>query len=249
MDVGILTVGDEVLAGDIPNTNAHWLAAELTDRGATVSRILTVPDDAALISSTVISWIETFDAVIVTGGLGGTHDDVTGEAIAAAFDRELVVDDAVRDDVLHTIADYRGLDPAAITAGDIDFDIDAWAALPEGSRVLLNPEGLCPGFVLHGVYAFPGVPEEMQALFGQVADEFAGETVARTLFTPLPEASMADVLSEARDRFVVKVGSYPATDRENRVKITGEDPEAVREAAEWLRGRIEGSESSGEATE
>lgn len=242
MDVGILTVGDEVLAGDIPNTNAHWLASQLTDRGATVGRILTIPDEAGLISSTVTSWIETFDAIIVTGGLGGTHDDVTGEGIAAAFDRELVVDDAVYEDVLRTIAEYRGLDPATVTAADIDFDIAAWAALPEGSRVLYNPEGLCPGFVLRGVYAFPGVPDEMQALFDQVADEFAGETVTRTVFTPLPEASMADVLSEARDRFGVMVGSYPATDQDNRVKITGEDPEEVRRTAEWLLDRIEGSE-------
>lgn len=242
MEVGILTVGDEVLAGDIPNTNAQWLAARLTGRGASVKRILTVPDDQGLICSTVMEWREAFDAVIVTGGLGGTHDDVTGDAIAAAFDRDLVVDDAVQQDVLVTIAEYRGLDPETTTPADIDFDIAAWAALPEGSRVVLNPEGLCPGFVLRNVYAFPGVPDEMQALFELVADEFDGNAVTRTLYTPLPEASMAEVLSRARDRFGVVVGSYPATDRDNRVKVTGEDPEGVRRATEWLRERIDGSD-------
>jgi molybdenum cofactor synthesis domain-containing protein len=74
MEVAILTVGDEVLAGDTENTNATWLAGRLTDAGATVTRILTVPDDRAVIRETVETWREAFDAVIVTGGLGGTHD-------------------------------------------------------------------------------------------------------------------------------------------------------------------------------
>ncbi len=74
MEVGILTVGDEVLAGDTENTNATWLAGRLTDTGATVARILTLPDDCDAIAAAVREWREAFDAVVVTGGLGGTHD-------------------------------------------------------------------------------------------------------------------------------------------------------------------------------
>ena len=79
MQVAILTVGDEVLAGETTNTNASWLATELTDRGVTVARILTVPDDEAVIAEWVREFSESFDAVVVTGGIGGTHDDVTVE--------------------------------------------------------------------------------------------------------------------------------------------------------------------------
>lgn len=239
MEVAILTVGDEVLAGDIANSNAHWLASRLTETGAAVRRILTVPDDRDLIAATVARWTAEFDAVIVTGGLGGTHDDVTADAIADAVDRTLSVDDVVREDVVTTVAEYRDLDPTTVTEDDIDFDVEAWAALPAGSRVLLNPEGLCPGFVVDGVYAFPGVPDEMQAIFEQVANEFSGEAVSTILYTPQPEASMASVLASARDRFSVTVGSYPATETDNRLKVTGTDSDAVSAAVDWLRERIE----------
>ncbi|WP_135852835.1 competence/damage-inducible protein A [Halorussus salinus] len=239
MEVAILTVGDEVLAGDTENANATWLAGRLTDAGATVARILTIPDDRQLVAETVREWAEEFDAVVVTGGLGGTHDDVTADAVADAFDRDLVVDDAVREDVIATVAAYRDENPEEVAAHDLDLDVDAWAALPDGSRPLVNPEGLCPGCVLGNVYAFPGVPAEMRALFEQVADEFGGDVVSRTLYTPQPEASLLDAVAGVREEFDVTVGSYPATDERNRLKVSGSDPEAVAAAAAWLRERVE----------
>ena len=239
MEVAILTVGDEVLAGDTENTNATWLASRLTDSGATVARILTLSDDRELLAETLEAWAEEFDAVVVTGGLGGTHDDVTVDALADAFDRDLVVEDAVREDVIATVAAYRDENPETVEAHDVEIDVDAWAALPEGSRALLNPEGLCPGCVLENVYAFPGVPAEMKALFEQVAAEFGGDAVSTTLYTPQPEASLLDALDGVRERFDVTVGSYPATEARNRLKVTGTDPDAVAEAAAWLRERVE----------
>lgn len=242
MEVVVLTVGDEVLAGDITNTNATWLAGRLTESGATVSRILTVPDDRELVAETIREWAARFDAVIVTGGLGGTHDDVTADALADAFGRGLVVDEAVREDVIETVAAYRTANPETVADHDVEIGVDAWAALPEGSRALPNPEGLCPGCVLENVYAFPGVPTEMKALFERVASEFGGETVSRTLYTPRPEGAMLDALSGVRERFDVAVGSYPAAQERNRVKLSGTDPNVLDDAVEWLRERIEVSE-------
>ncbi|ELY44399.1 competence/damage-inducible protein A [Natronorubrum sulfidifaciens] len=239
MEVAILTVGDEVLAGDIANTNAQWLAARLTDSGATVDRILTIPDDRDRIAATIGEWTTDVDAVIVTGGLGGTHDDVTADALADAFDRKLVVDEAVRQDVIETVAAYRDLDPETVTAAKLDFDVDAWAALPAGCQPLLNPEGLCPGCVLESVYAFPGVPAEMQALFEQVAAEFDGETISRVAYTPQPEGTMTEAIDGVRERFDVTIGSYPTTERHNRLKVTGTDPATVDAALEWLAERID----------
>ena len=239
MEVAILTVGDEVLAGDTENTNATWLAGRLTAAGASVARILTVPDDRELIAETVREWSGRFDAVVVTGGLGGTHDDVTADAIADAFDRDLVVAPAVREDVIETVATYRERNPDLVEAHDLDIDVDAWAALPEGSRPLVNPEGLCPGCVLGDVYAFPGVPAEMRALFELVAGEFGGDALSTTLYTPQPEGSMVEALAGVRERFDVTVGSYPSSGDRNRLKITAEDEATVDAAAAWLRERID----------
>ncbi len=88
--------------------------------------------------------------------------------------------------MIETVAAYRERNPDLVEAHDLDIDVDAWAALPEGSRPLLNPEGLCPGCVVENVYAFPGVPAEMRALFDLVAAEFGGDTVSRTLYTLSP---------------------------------------------------------------
>lgn len=238
MNVAILTIGDEVLAGETANANAHWLAGEVTRNGARVRRILTMPDVRSDITDRVRAWADEFDAVIVTGGLGGTHDDVTADAIAEAFDRDLIVDEAVRADVLETVAAYRDANPEVVDEHDLDIDVAAWAALPEGARPLLNDEGLCPGFVIENVYAFPGVPAEVRAIFGLVAAEFAGDGVATTLYTPQPEGSMTGVLEAARATFDVAIGSYPDTEGHNRITVRGDDAEAVATVAEWLRERV-----------
>ncbi|WP_435064210.1 competence/damage-inducible protein A [Halobaculum sp. EA56] len=238
MDVAILTVGDEVLAGETTNTNAAWLAGEVADRGGRVRRILTLPDVRHAIAERVAAWAAAYDAVIVTGGLGGTHDDVTADAVADAFDRDLAVREAVRADVLETVAAYRDANPELVAEHDLDVDVAAWASLPEGARYVPNDEGLCPAFVLGNVYVFPGVPAEVRATFARVADEFAGEEVSATLYTPQPEGSMVDVLGEARDRFAVAIGSYPDTEGYNRLTVRGDDADAVAEAADWLRERV-----------
>ncbi|MFB6105532.1 MAG: competence/damage-inducible protein A [Halobacteriaceae archaeon] len=242
MDVAVLTVGDELLSGDIENTNASWLARQLAERGATVPRILTVPDDAAVIESTVREWHDAYDAVFVTGGLGGTHDDVTMDAVAAAFGRELVLDDAAAAHVEEKVRTYRERNPdLAEDYPDIAITVEDWAAVPQGARPLLVSEALSPGCVVESVYVTPGVPEEMRAMFALVADEFGGAARARTLYTPAPEGAVVDVLADARDAFDVSVGSYPAKGAEthNRVTLRGTDEGELDRAESWLRAHLD----------
>ena len=240
MEVAILTVGDELLTGDTENTNASWLARQVTERGASVVRMLTVPDDVGIIEETVREWGDAFDAVIVTGGLGGTHDDVTMDAVAAAFDTELVVDPEVRADVAETAAAYREEHPETVEEYDFELDVDAWSTLPDGARAVTNPVGLCAGCVIENVYVLPGIPEEMKATFDAMADDFGGDAVSTTLYTPAPEGALTSHLSGVRDEFDVAVGSYPSGGpAHNRVKIVGTDAGAVEAAAEWLEARID----------
>jgi len=85
MRVALVSVGDELLTGDTVNTNAAWLGRELSDRGVAVERTTVVPDRTADIARVVNEYHAEYDAVVVTGGLGPTHDDVTIEGVAAAF--------------------------------------------------------------------------------------------------------------------------------------------------------------------
>ena len=240
MEVAILTVGDELLSGDTVNTNATWLAGQLTERGVTVPRVLVVPDDREVIAEYVREWGEAYDALIVTGGLGGTHDDVTMDAVADALGVELVAEDEVVEDVVRTAAAFRDMNPDLVDRYEMDLDVEAWSATPEGSRPLLNEPGLSPGCVAGNVYVFPGIPEEMEAMFESVADEFSGDVVSRTLHTDAPESALLADVAEAGERFDVVVGSYPAQDSPNRVKVTGSDPAEVEAALEWIEGRLEG---------
>jgi len=226
--VAIVAIGDEILAGDTLNTNAHWLADELDDRGATLDRITVIPDDVEVIADVVRRERGRVDAVIVTGGLGPTHDDRTVEAVADAFGVSVERHDGA-------LAMIRERYP----------DKDLWegtADLPRGATPLDNPEGVAPGFVYDDVYVLPGVPAEMKAVFPAVADAFAGgERHTTCVYTEEPERRLVDVLDGFRERFDdCRLGSYPEEGRV-RLKVTGADEDRVAEAADWLEERVDGA--------
>jgi molybdenum cofactor synthesis domain-containing protein len=233
MDVALLTVGDELLDGDTENTNASWLSRQLTERGVSVRRVLTVPDELAVIADATRRYSDRFDAVLVTGGLGRTPDDVTVAGVAQAFDRELVESDLARADVERTLEAIAGDYPElAVDAGEE-------ALLPAESRPLLNHAGISPGCVVESVYVLPGIPSEMERMFESVEAEFAGDVDSRYLYTEEPEANLIERLDDVQRRFDVKVGCYP--DREaghNRLKITADDEAALAAATEWLREEV-----------
>ncbi|MBV0902233.1 competence/damage-inducible protein A [Haloarcula salina] len=240
MQVALVTVGDELLAGDTENTNASWLGRRLTAAGATVARVLTVPDDEAVIADAVARYRDAFDAVVVTGGIGGTPDDVTKAGVARAFGRDLVVPESVRAHLEAKAERFAADNPEMVDRYDMDLDLDAWAAVPEGGQPLLTDESFAAGCVVDGVYVMPGIPEELKAMYETVADEFDGDRTTETMHTPAPEGALVDRVTEARERFGVAVGSYPRKDdAPGRVKVTGDDPAAVADAAAWLRERIE----------
>jgi molybdenum cofactor synthesis domain-containing protein len=230
MNAAVVTVGDELLAGRTTNTNATWLCERLAERGVTVERVTTVPDRIEDISAVVGDYSATYDAVLVTGGLGPTHDDVTMEGIAATFGRELETDETA----LEWLEEH-GYSRSDLTTGTAD--------LPAGSRPLHNEAGVAPGAVLENVYVLPGVPTEMRAMFETVAEEFAGTRVYReTVVADEPESALLDRLETLNREFDVSVGSYPG--ESVRLELSGPDEETVAAAAAWLRERVETVEES-----
>ena len=240
MDVALITVGEELLAGDTENGNATWLAQQLTERGVTVRRVLVLPDERSIISERTRVYSEELDAVIVTGGIGGTPDDITMEAVGDAFGREMAPDELALEAVRERLAEFEEEVPEL----DLEVDETAEASIPEGSRPLLNTAGLAPGCVLENVYVLPGHPDEMKSMFESVADEFQGDAVAETLYTTEPEAHIVPALEEIQEQFDVSVGCYPDKEHgRNRLKLSGTDRGIVREATEWLLEEIDASET------
>ncbi|AFD00693.1 molybdenum cofactor synthesis domain protein (CinA-like) [Methanocella conradii HZ254] len=228
MDAIIICVGDEILSGDVTDLNSTWLAKRLAELGTIVKRIEVIPDDVAAISSTVKS--SRADKVLITGGLGPTHDDVTRQAIAVAFGRKLARnDEAVK--VVEAAAARRHASPRPQSY--------VMAEIPEGAAVISNPVGAAPGFIIDGrVYVFPGVPAEMKSMFELVKDDFNGKKLfVDWLVTRRPESDIVSELNEAVRMFPeVSFGSYPSD--VVKVKMKSYDPERLRAAKEWLAGRI-----------
>ena len=228
----ILTIGNELVSGDVPNSNGSWLARRLAPLGVSVRLIAALPDEIDAIAEFVLREAPLVDFLLVTGGLGGTPDDLTREAIAHAFGAE-------QEEVPDLAADLR-----ARFTRDPEYAA-AWARLPKGSKPLPNPLGGAPGFALANVYVLPGLPSEMEAMFDAVAEDFRrGEPIGSWRQTyRTGESAIASVLAEAGERWPgVVIGSYPAFPLDGpqvEVVVKSSDAVALAEASSWLASAIE----------
>jgi nicotinamide-nucleotide amidase len=228
----ILTIGNELVSGDVPNTNAGWLARRLAPLGVEVRLTAALPDEIETVANFVRHEAPRVDFLLVTGGLGGTPDDLTREAIAAAFG-------VPQEEVPEVAADLR-----ARFTRDPEYAA-RWALLPRGSRPLANPLGGAPGFALENVYVLPGLPSEMEAMFESIEEEFRrGSPIAawRQIYQTY-ESVIAPILTETAERWpAVLVGSYPsfgAGGSRVEVVLKSSDRDALDAASAWLASAIE----------
>ena len=228
----VCTIGNEIVSGDVENTNASWLARRLAELGIEVRLLGAVRDDVEEIAGFLRAEKERVGMVVVTGGLGGTPDDITREAVALAFGVSCEEQPALAEGLRNRFA-ARGLGDYAAR----------WACLPAGAAPVENPLGGAPGFVLGNVYVLPGLPREMQEMFETLADRFEGPPIGawrRRYRTG--EGQIVSVLEEATRRHPeVTVGSYPAflhDGPEVEVVLKSSDERALSEAANWVQAAL-----------
>jgi nicotinamide-nucleotide amidase len=196
MNAEILSIGDELLIGQVTNTNASYLGEQLSLLGITVRRVTTVGDRIDdLLDAFTLAWKEQ-DVIITTGGLGPTHDDITREAVCRFFGSELVENADVLGDVEHFLAERkRPISPANRDQ----------AMVPSGARVIRNPNGTAPGYHFQRdnkhFFVTPGVPYEMHGMTEDyILPELRGNVTSvrsslTVLTTGIPESALADTLS------------------------------------------------------
>lgn len=226
-----MTIGNELVSGDIANTNGSWLAARLEALGFDVILVAALPDDEERVAAFIRAQAEEAGVVVVTGGLGGTPDDLTREAVAAAFGLPLVEQPELA-------SSLRERFPAAPEYAA------RWAQLPEGSRPMEIERGGAPGFVLGNVYVLPGLPAEMELMFELVAAEIGGSSPIgswrRTYRTT--ESRIVEILEAAgTEHPEVRLGSYPSFGVEGstvEIVIKSSDSEALAAAQAWLEGQL-----------
>ena len=221
LTAAILAVGDELLLGDLVNTNAAWLGERLAASGVQVVASAMVGDDIARLARALRSGLRDADVVVLTGGLGPTSDDVTRDAVALVCAAPLVRSAALEQQLRDRFASYGYAMPAQVLVQ---------ADVPGGARVLDNPLGTAPGLVLTVgdklVVAVPGPPHEMRATVQPVLAELAARsgTVVVTRTLHCAGTGESDVAQRVESAVQVPAGvalAYLAGSGIVRVRFTG----------------------------
>ena len=200
----VVTVGDELLFGERENGNQRWLLKRLHDLGHPAEMALSLPDDLGVIAHwiTVLVQRNCFP-ILVSGGIGGTHDDCTRQAVAAGLGLRLEVHTEC--DAL--LAERYG---EAYTA-----QRQRMARLPAGCALLANPGG-APGFRIGNLFAFPGFPEMLrpmaETVLAEALPQMTGTTSTTESTLPLQEGDIAlEVEAFSRAHPNARVGIYPVS--------------------------------------
>ncbi len=234
MRVEIVGIGTEILLGDIANTNAQWMSERLAEIGVDVLHHQVVGDNVDRIADALRLAVSRADAVLATGGLGPTQDDVTRDALAAAFDLNLVRHPEIEDLLREKFARIgRTMPEANLIQADV----------PEGGRYIVPRRGTAPGLVCDvggtRVYAVPGVPAEMREMMeGAVLPELAelagpATIVSRVLrCTGIAESKVSELLDDLFHGTTNPTVAYLASSGEVKVRLTAKA--GTREEAEAL---------------
>ena len=198
MKAQIISIGDEILIGQIVNTNAAWIANYLTSEGIECTKITTVSDSKESIVTALKNAVDNSELVIITGGLGPTNDDITKHTLCDFFNDKLELNNDV-------LSDIKNFFKQKGRSNILDLNKDQ-ALVPSKSKVIRNPLGTAPGIWLSQnnceVLALPGVPYEMKILVEHFFREFKknrklDSIVQKTIFIRnIPESQLAYMLKE-----------------------------------------------------
>ncbi len=199
----ILVIGDEILSGRTRDSNMHFLAGRLTAIGIDLREARVVADRPADIIEAVNALRARYDHVFTSGGIGPTHDDITADCIAAAFDDHI----AVR-------ADAYGLLKAHYDARGQDFNESRqrMARIPDSATLIENPVSTAPGFTIGNVHVMAGVPSVFEAMVASVLPTLTGGAplLSQTWRINRGEGDIAGPLTQlAADFPDLSIGSYP----------------------------------------
>ena len=197
----VLVIGNEILSGRTQDTNLNHIARQLNDWGIRVREARVIPDVEETIVDAVRDASTRFDYVFTTGGIGPTHDDITADCIASAFEVGLVEHPEIAAIIRQREA------PPNVMASRLRM-----ARVPEGARLIDNSTGGPQGFAIGNVYVMAGIPWVMQAMLSTLEGELEGGAPvrSRSVTAFLGESQIAGPLGEIQARYPeIDLGSYP----------------------------------------
>ncbi|MCG6901451.1 MAG: competence/damage-inducible protein A [Rhodobacter sp.] len=227
----MLVIGDEILSGRTRDANMHHLAGELSRVGIDLKEARVVSDDPDAIVGAVNALRGAFGHVFTSGGIGPTHDDITADCIAAAFDAHIDVRADART-ILQTHYDARGIEMNEARL--------RMARIPDGAVLIDNPVSAAPGFSIENVHVMAGVPSIFQAMVAGLLPTLTGGAplISQTIRLNRPEGEIAAPLKRLAQAFPdLSIGSYPFTIGGHfgtNIVFRGSDAAMVADAAAQL---------------
>lgn len=199
----MLVIGDEILSGRTRDGNTHYIAGQLTEAGIDLQEARVVSDNRDAIIAAVQALSTSYDYVFTSGGIGPTHDDITADCIAAAFDTPI----GIRDDARALLQAHYDKSGQELNAARLRM-----ARIPDGATLIDNPVSTAPGFKLGNVHVMAGVPSVFQAMVASVLPTLTGGAplISRSLRVVRGEGDIAGPLADfAQSHADLSVGSYP----------------------------------------
>ncbi len=196
-------IGDEILSGRTRDANMHHLAGVLTEAGVDLKEVRVVSDDAPAIIAAVKALSASYTHVFTSGGIGPTHDDITADCIAAAFDAPI----DVRDDARALLQAHYDRSGQELNAARLRM-----ARIPDGATLIDNPVSTAPGFTLGNVHVMAGVPSVFRAMVASVMATLKGGVPLQSVSIRVVrgEGDIAGPLGEIDAKYpALSVGSYP----------------------------------------
>ncbi len=223
----ILAIGDELLSGRTRDANMHYLACWLTERGVALKEARIVGDETEDIAAALNGLRDRYDYVFTSGGIGPTHDDITVDAVAAAFNVKVIEHPRAAAMVK---AWYKSRGEEATPARM------RMARTPDGAQLIDNPVSGAPGVRIGNVYVMAGVPRIFQAMLNAIETDIErGALLHSRAVTArkLPESKLADQLREIQSALKgVALGSYPIDGDEKGVTVIARsEDEAIAASA------------------
>jgi len=240
MNAEIISIGTELLRGEITDTNASWLASQLLSLGVSLDWVTQVGDHQERLVATFHRAWKRSDLTLATGGLGPTADDLTRESLAAMFGEALLVDPVIEANLRALFSQFgRDMPP---------HNLKQAIRIPS-AQVIPNPIGTAPGWWIERegkiIVAMPGPPREMKLMweeqvFPRLMRSYTGDTiVCRTLKTlGLSEAGVDEMVSKSPLTSLVDIGFYARSDGVH-IRLVARD--AHKENAEGKIREVEGS--------
>ena len=201
VNAAIIIIGNEILSGRTQDVNVMAISFWLNELGVKLEEVRVIPDIEYSIIKTIKEVRKKFNYVFTTGGIGPTHDDITSQSIAKAFNIKY----GYHKEAYKILEKYYGKDKFSYGRKKMD-------KIPIKASLILNPSSGAPGIIVENVYCLPGVPSILKSMLGGLNNKIKGgkKVLSKTIRAQTVESEIAKSLEKVQVKFKkVEIGSYP----------------------------------------